>query len=82
VASFPTETMIRYRAGHARQASRLGAMVSGAAFQLVSGHGSGLTLVLGGNYGTTAQVITAGTTPGTQPAASFSARNASQGICT
>jgi LCP family protein required for cell wall assembly len=82
VAALPTETMIRYRAGRARQASRLGAMVPGAAFQLVSGRGAGLTLVLGGNYGTTAQVITAGTTPATQPVASFSARNASQGICT
>lgn len=82
VTSMPTQTVIRYRAGYGRQASRLGAKISGAAFQRVHGHGPGLTLLLGGNYGTTAQVITPGTTPNPQPSASFKARKASQNICT
>ncbi len=55
VRSRPTQTVIRYRAGHERQASRLGAKVSGAAFQRVGGRGPALALLLGGNYGTTAQ---------------------------
>jgi LCP family protein required for cell wall assembly len=82
VTSMPTQTVIRYRPGYGRQASRLGAKISGAAFQRVHGHGPGVTLLLGGNYGTTAQVITPGTTPNPQPSASFKPRKASQNICT
>jgi LCP family protein required for cell wall assembly len=81
VTSLPTQTVIKYRAGHGRQASRLGAMITGAAFQRV-GHGPALTLLLGGNYGTTAQAVTSGSTPNPQPSARFKARKASQGICT
>ena len=54
IGSRPTQTVIKYRAGHERQASRLGAKISGAAFQRVGSHGPALSLVLGGNYGTTA----------------------------
>jgi len=57
-------------------------MVTGAAFQLVRGQGPGLTLLLGGNYGTTAQVITGGAAPNPQPSPGFTARKASQNICT
>ena len=81
VTSLPTQTVIKYRAGHGRQASRLGAMVTGAAFQRV-GHGPALTLLLGGNYGTTAQAVTSGSAPNPQPSSHFKARKASQGICT
>jgi LCP family protein required for cell wall assembly len=82
VTSLPTQTVIKYRAGYARQASRLGAKVSGAAFQRVGGHGPGLVLLLGGNYGTTAQAVTSASTPNPQPSPSFTARKASQNICT
>jgi LCP family protein required for cell wall assembly len=82
VTSLPTQTVIKYRPGYARQASRLGAMVTGAAFRLVGGHGPGLTLLLGSNYGTTAQAITSGAAPNPQPSPSFTARKASQNICT
>jgi LCP family protein required for cell wall assembly len=81
VASRPTQTLIKYRTGHERQASRLGAKVSGAAFERV-GHGPALALLLGGNYGTTAQATTAGNTPNSQPSPRFSPRKASQNICT
>ncbi len=81
VTSLPTQTVIKYRAGHGRQASRLGAKITGAAFQRV-GHGPPVTLLLGGNYGTTAQAVTSGTTPDPQPSSHFKARKASQGICT
>jgi hypothetical protein len=81
VTSLPTQTVIKYRAGHGRQASRLGAMITGAAFQRV-GHGPALTLLLGGNYGTTAQAVTSGAAPEPQPSSHFKARKASQGICT
>ena len=81
VTSLPTQTVIKYRAGHGRQASRLGAKITGAAFQRV-GHGPAVTLLLGGNYGTTAQAVTSGTTPNPQPSSHFKARKASQGICT
>jgi LCP family protein required for cell wall assembly len=81
VTSLPTQTVIKYRAGHGRQASRLGAMITGAAFQRVA-HGPALTLLLGGNYGTTAQAVTSGAVPDPQPSSHFKARKASQGICT
>lgn len=81
VGSRPTQTVIRYRAGHERQASRLGAKITGAAFQRV-GHGPALALLLGGNYGTTAQASTGGSTPGPQSSPGFTARKASQRSCT
>jgi LCP family protein required for cell wall assembly len=81
VGSRPTQTVIRYRAGHERQASRLGAKITGAAFQRV-GHGPALALLLGGNYGTTAQASTSGSTPGPQSSPGFTARKASQRSCT
>ena len=80
VGSRPTQTVIRYRAGHERQASRLGAKITGAAFQRV-GHGPALALLLGGNYGTTAQASTSGSTPGPQSSPGFTARKASQRSC-
>jgi LCP family protein required for cell wall assembly len=82
VGSRPTQTVIRYRAGYERQASRLGAKVTGAAFQRVGRHGPALTLLLGGNYGTTAQASTGVPTPATQPSPGLSARKASQHVCT
>ncbi len=82
IGSRPTQTVIKYRAGHERQASRLGAKISGAAFQRVGSHGPALSLVLGGNYGTTAVAKTNVTAPAPQPSPSFSARKASQRVCT
>jgi LCP family protein required for cell wall assembly len=83
IASRPAQTVIKYRAGRARQASRLGAKITGAGFQRVGGrHGPALTLLIGSNYGTTAQLKTGGTTPAAQPSPGFKARKASQNICT
>ncbi len=82
VGSRPTQTVIRYRAGYERQASRLGAKVTGAAFQRVGRHGPALTLLLGGNYGTTAQASAGVPTPAAQPSPGLSARKASQHVCT
>jgi LCP family protein required for cell wall assembly len=79
------QTVIRYGPGHGRQASRLAKTISGAAFQQVSSVTRGVTLVLGGNYGTTATVATPATSvsPSPQPTtATLHARKASQGICT
>ncbi len=79
------QTVIRYGPGHGRQASRLARTVEGAAFQQVSSVAHGVTLVLGGNYGTTATLATPATpvSPSPQPAsATLHARKASQGICT
>ena len=80
VRSQPTETMIRYRAGHGRQASRLGAQVTGAAFQRAGRHGPPLVLLLGGNYGTTAQVDTGAAAPAAPPP-TLNTRKASQRTC-
>jgi LCP family protein required for cell wall assembly len=82
IASRPTQTVIKYQARRAPQAGRLGAKISGAAFQRVGSHGPALALLLGGNYGTTAQVRTGTATPNQQPSPSFTARKASQNICT
>jgi len=98
VGSRPTQTVIKYRAGQERQASRLGAEVTGAAFQQVSRQRRALILLLGSNYGTTAQASTGATaqastgataqastgatTPALQPSAGLSARKASQHVCT
>jgi LCP family protein required for cell wall assembly len=82
IASRPAQTVIKYQAGQARQASRLSAKITGAAFQRAGGHGPALTLLLGGNYGTTAQVIVGAATPSPQPSSGFTARKASQDICT
>ena len=98
VGSRPTQTVIKYRAGQQRQASRLGAEVTGAAFQQVSRQRRALILLLGSNYGTTAQASTGATaqastgataqastgatTPALQPSAGLSARKASQHVCT
>ena len=79
------QTVIRYGPGHGRQASRLAKTISGAAFQQVSSVVHGVTLVLGGNYGTTATVAApaASVSPSPQPTPStLHARKASQGICT
>jgi LCP family protein required for cell wall assembly len=82
ISSRPTQTVIRYRAGHERQASRLGAEVRGAAFQRVAKRGPALALLLGGNYGTTAQASTGGPAPVAQTSPGFTARQASQRVCT
>jgi hypothetical protein len=82
VGSRPTQTVIRYRAGHQLQASRLGKKVSGAAFQRVASRGPALTLLLGGNYGTTAQAISGVSAPAAQPSPGFTDRKASQHVCT
>ena len=77
----PAQTVIRYRAGHQLQASRLGAKVSGAAFQRVAKRGPALALLLGGNYGTTAQAISGASAPAAQPSPGVTARKASQRAC-
>jgi LCP family protein required for cell wall assembly len=85
LTSLRAQTVIRYGPGHGRQASRLAKTISGAAFQQVSSLAHGVTLVLGGNYGTTATVVTPATSvaPSPQPTtATLHARKASQGICT
>jgi LCP family protein required for cell wall assembly len=79
------QTVIRYGPGHGRQASRLAETISGAAFQQVSSVTHGVTLVLGGNYGTTATVVTPPTSVSPSPQATaptLHTRKGSQGICT
>jgi LCP family protein required for cell wall assembly len=73
-----TQTLIKYHAGQLPQAELLAAKVHGAALQEVPGTGQ-VTLVLGSNYGSTAN---AGPRTNPQPASSFAPRTANQNICT
>jgi LCP family protein required for cell wall assembly len=73
-----TQTLIKYHAGQLPQAELLAAKVHGAALQEVPGAGQ-VTLVLGSNYGSTAN---AGPRTTPQPSSSFAPRTASQSICT
>ena len=73
-----TQTLIKYHAGQLQQAQLLAAKVHGAALQEVPGTGQ-VTLVLGSNYGSTAN---AGPRTTPQPASTFSPRTANQNICT
>ncbi len=76
-----TETVIQYHAGSLAQARLLEAKVPGAAIRQVSGTGTGLTLVLGSNYGTTAQAASTPQSATPTPSPSISARSAAQNIC-
>ena len=73
-----TQTLIKYHAGQQQEAELLAAKVHGAAMQEVPGTGQ-VTLVLGSNYGSTAN---AGPRTNPQPASSFAPRTANQNICT
>ena len=73
-----TQTLIKYHAGQLQQAQLLAARVHGAALQEVPGTGQ-VTLVLGSNYGSTAN---AGPRTTPQPASSFVPRTANENICT
>jgi LCP family protein required for cell wall assembly len=73
-----TQTLIKYHAGQLQQAQLLAGKVHGAALQEVPGTGQ-VTLVLGSNYGSTAN---AGPRTTPQPASSFAPRTANQNICT
>jgi LCP family protein required for cell wall assembly len=73
-----TQTLIKYHAGQLQQAELLAAKVHGTALQEVPGTGQ-VTLVLGSNYGSTAN---AGPRTTPQSASSFAPRKASQNICT
>ena len=53
-----------------------------AAFQRVASRGPALTLLLGGNYGTTARAISGVSAPAAQPSPGFTDRKASQHVCT
>jgi len=77
-----TQTVIRYRAGQEAEALLLAKRVHGAA--IVEEHGtqtgfSHLILVVGSDYGTTANI---GSTTSPQPASTFAPRTATQNICT
>ena len=73
-----TQTLIKYHAGQLQQAQLLAGKVHGAALQEVPGAGQ-VTLVLGSNYGSTAN---AGPRTTPQPASTFAPRTANQNICT
>jgi LCP family protein required for cell wall assembly len=73
-----TQTLIKYHAGQLQQAQLLAGKVHGAALQEVPGTGQ-VTLVLGSNYGSTAN---AGPRTTPQPASSFAPRTANENICT
>jgi LCP family protein required for cell wall assembly len=73
-----TQTLIKYHAGQLQQAQLLAAKVHGAALQEVRGTGQ-VTLVLGSNYGSTAN---AGPRTTPQPASTFAPRTANENICT
>jgi LCP family protein required for cell wall assembly len=73
-----TQTLIKYHVGQLQQAQLLAGKVHGAALQEVPGTGQ-ITLVLGSNYGSTAN---AGPRTTPQPASSFAPRTANQNICT
>jgi LCP family protein required for cell wall assembly len=73
-----TQTLIKYHAGQLQQAQLLAGKVHGAALKEVPGTGQ-VTLVLGSNYGSTAN---AGPRTTPQPASSFAPRTANQNICT
>jgi LCP family protein required for cell wall assembly len=73
-----TQTLIKYHAGQLPQAQLLAARVHGAALQEVPGTGQ-VTLVLGSNYGSTAN---AGPRTTPQPASTFAPRTANENICT
>jgi len=75
-----TETVIKYHAGRRDQAKLLAAKVPGAIIEQVPGTSSGLTLVLGSDYSTTAQTSDPAQA-GPTPSPTLSARTASQNIC-
>jgi LCP family protein required for cell wall assembly len=74
-----TQTVIRYHAADEQAARQLAGKFRGAALQQVPGTGSPLTLLLGSDYGSTAN---AGSSASPQPSPDFSPRTASQNICT
>jgi len=76
-----TETIIQYHSGSLAQARLLEAKVPGAGIRQVSGTGTGLTLVLGSNYGTTAQAVSTPQSATPTPSPSISSRTATQNIC-
>jgi len=76
-----TETVIKYHAGSRAQAKLLASKVTGAAIEEVPGTSPRLTLVLGADYGTTAQVSESSQAATPTPSPSFSSRTASQNIC-
>ena len=76
-----TETVIQYHAGSLTQARLLEAKVPGSGIRQVSGTGTGLTLVLGSNYGTTAQAASTPQSVTPTPSPSISSRTATQNIC-
>jgi LCP family protein required for cell wall assembly len=76
-----TETVIKYHAGSRAQAKKLASKVPGAAIEQVPGTSPRLTLVLGADYGTTAQVSESSQAATPSPSPSFSSRTANQNIC-
>jgi LCP family protein required for cell wall assembly len=74
-----TETVIRYHAGQQQDAQLLASRLHGAGLRLVPGHGY-VTVVVGGNYGTTVHLGSGSVHP--QPASSFASRTASRDVCT
>ncbi len=76
-----TETIIQYHTGSLAQARLLEAKVPGAGIRQVSGTGTGLTLVLGSNYGTTAQAVSTPQSATPTPSPSITSRTATQNIC-
>ncbi len=77
-----TETVIKYPPALAAAARLLAGKVPGAGLQEVPGSAAAVTLVLGGDYGTTAYVTTpSAPAPAAQPSASFAPRTANQNIC-
>ena len=76
-----TETIIQYHTGSLAQARLLEAKVPGSGIRQVSGTGTGLTLVLGSNYGTTAQAVSTPQSATPTPSPSISSRTATQNIC-
>ena len=76
-----TETIIQYHTGSLAQARLLEAKVPGAGIRQVPSAGAGLTLVLGSNYGTTAQAVSTPQSATPTPSPSISSRTATQNIC-
>jgi len=76
-----TETVIKYHQGYRAQARLLSSKVPGAVVELVPGTSHRVTLVLGSDYGSTAQASEATQASAPTPSPSISARTASQNIC-
>jgi len=78
-----TQTVIQYPAGMEPAAQLLESKVPGAALQQVPGTNTALTLLLGGDYGSTVYATSpSAPAPTPQPSASFTPRTANQNICT